>query len=235
MNSSKSVSTSVLNNPVWHSITQSHSQLGYRSEQAVTYHPQVCPFAGLEEASIEALDDLTRLIPDQGIAAVMTSAQSLPASASWKQLASYHLSQMIHTQHPAAAEHAFIDLTIADAANMIELVKLTEPGPFNARTIEFGGYLGIYEGEQLLAMAGERLHPQGWVEVSGVCTHLSARGQGLAAGLVNEVVVRAKNRGQQAFLNVLQGSPSEHTAIRVYEKLGFQFHQHMAIFALLKL
>ena len=122
-----------------------------------------------------------------------------------------------------------------DVPRMIELVRLTEPGPFDSRTIQFGNYLGIYDGDTLVAMAGERLRPMGWVEISGVCTHPTARGRGLAAALVKELVARARSRDEHAFLNVLKGSPSEQTAIGVYERLGFQFYQSMTIFALLKL
>ena len=39
----------------------------------------------------------------------------------------------------------------------------------------------------LIAMAGERLHPPGWTEISAVCTDADYRGQGLATRLVHAV------------------------------------------------
>lgn len=235
MNSSVEPSRHVLDNPVWFSITDHHTHLGEVAGQAVTYHPEVSPFAGLEKASESALNDLSDLIPENGIAAVMTSSAKLPATSLWRELASYHLSQMIHLEEQSAPDHEYVELSAADVPRMIELVRLTEPGPFDTRTIQFGTYLGIYQNNGLVAMAGERLRPTGWVEISGVCTHPTARGNGLAASLVKELLARAHSRGEQAFLNVLQGSPSEKTAIGVYERLGFQFYQSMTIFALLKL
>jgi predicted GNAT family acetyltransferase len=235
MNPSALPSRSVLDNPVWYSITGGHSHLGQIAGQAVTYHPEVSPFGGLEEPSEAALDDLATLIPDNGIAAVMTSSEGLPKTSQWKELATYHLSQMIHLDDQSAPNQEYVELSTADVPRMIELVRLTEPGPFDTRTIQFGTYLGIYSDDQLIAMAGERLRPMGWVEISGVCTHPTARGKGLAAALVKELVARVHGRGEHAFLNVLKGSPSEKTAIGVYERLGFQFHQPMTIYALLKL
>lgn len=37
----------------------------------------------------------------------------------------------------------------------LEPATLTRPGPFGLRTIELGGYFGCFEGQRLVAMAGE--------------------------------------------------------------------------------
>jgi predicted GNAT family acetyltransferase len=235
MNSNAAPSRDVLDNPVWYSITGDHTHLGQVSGRAVTYHQEVSPFGGLGEPTEAALHDLMNLVPNDGIAAVMTSSDSLPNTSMWKLLATYHLSQMICLEEQSAPAHEFVELSATDVPQMIKLVRLTEPGPFDTRTIQFGTYLGVYQNGQLMAMAGERLRPAGWIEISGVCTHPGARGKGLAAALVMELVARARNRGEFAFLNVLKGSPSEETAIGVYERLGFRFHQAMTIYALLKL
>ena len=227
-------SRQVLDNPVWHAISDGHAHLGLAKGQAVVYRPEVSPFAGLEQVSEESLNDLSSLVPNQGIAAVMTDSESLPKTSNWHELASYYVSQMIYVGEDTAPTYEHVELSFGDVPNMIDLVRLTEPGPFDARTIEFGTYLGVYQGDQLLAMAGERLRPTGWVEISGVCTHPSARSQGFAAALVKELVARAGTRHEQVFLNVLKGSPSESTALGVYERLGFQFHQTITIFALQK-
>lgn len=63
-----------------------------------------------------------------------------------------------------------------DVPEMLDLVARTRPGPFAARTVELGCYLGIRRGGALIAMAGERMHPAGWSEVSAVCTDPAFRG-----------------------------------------------------------
>jgi predicted GNAT family acetyltransferase len=67
-------------------------------------------------------------------------------------------------------------------------------------------------------MAGERLRPPGWTEISAVCTDPAFRGQGLAARLVNAVGAGIVERGERPLLHVLAIS---RPAIALYERLGF--------------
>ena len=70
---------------------------------------------------------------------------------------------------------------------MMALTALTKPGPFNKRTHELGGYLGIRREGKLVAMAGERLKVPGYTEVSAICTHPEHTGHGYARILTMEV------------------------------------------------
>jgi predicted GNAT family acetyltransferase len=105
---------------------------------------------------------------------------------------------------------------------MLELAEQTQPGPFAKRTIEFGGYIGVRDSGRLVAMAGERMRPAGFAEVSAVCTDPAARGRGLAASLVAEVCRQIRARGETPFLHVMVDSATETTARGVYERLGFR-------------
>lgn len=71
-------------------------------------------------------------------------------------------------------------------------------------------------------MAGERLHPPGWTEISGVCTDESVRGQGLASRLVLAVAHGIRERGETPFLHA---SASNTGAVRLYESLGFRLRR----------
>jgi len=102
---------------------------------------------------------------------------------------------------------------------MLDLIARTEPGPFLPRTIELGGYLGIRVNGELVAMAGRRINPPGWIEISAVCTAAEYRGRGYAARLVNAVVAGIRESGAEPFLHV---SAEKKDAIRLYEKLGFK-------------
>ncbi|WP_315899315.1 GNAT family N-acetyltransferase [Rhodococcus rhodochrous] len=102
---------------------------------------------------------------------------------------------------------------------MVELVERTRPGPFWPRTPQLGTYLGIRHHGVLVAMAGERLHPPGWTEISAVCTAPEARGQGYASCLVQALSSRISARSERAFLHVVRSNIS---AIRLYSDLGFR-------------
>jgi predicted GNAT family acetyltransferase len=67
-------------------------------------------------------------------------------------------------------------------------------------------------------MAGERMRLDAHVELSAICTHPSARGRGLAEGLMRRLMHDALQRGQQPFLHVL---PANAGAIALYRRLGF--------------
>ncbi|MBX7198124.1 MAG: GNAT family N-acetyltransferase [Rhodospirillaceae bacterium] len=71
---------------------------------------------------------------------------------------------------------------------------------------------------RLLAMAGERSRPEGFTEVSGICTRPDARGRGYARKLSAWVAHKIATRGETPFLH----SPTTNTnTIRLYESLGF--------------
>jgi ribosomal protein S18 acetylase RimI-like enzyme len=110
-----------------------------------------------------------------------------------------------------------IDLTATDVPEMLDLVARTTPGPFLTRTIELGGYVGIRRDGALVAMAGRRLHPRGWIEVSAVCTDPAHRGAGLARQVINAVIAGIHVEGARPFLHVLPSNP----AVKLYESIGF--------------
>lgn len=88
--------------------------------------------------------------------------------------------------------------------------------------------LGNTAGVQLVAMAGERLHPPGWTEISAVCTDGALRGQGLATRLVHAVAAGIRERGETPFLHAAADNTG---AIRLYEQLGFRLRRRVTFTA----
>jgi predicted GNAT family acetyltransferase len=128
--------------------------------------------------------------------------------------------QMLSQQPPAEVEtgESVLDLSAEDVPDMLELVRLTEPGPFLPRTIEMGHYIGIRKEGRLVAMAGERLYPSGYREISAVCTHPDHQRKGYAQLLVSRLARENWQHGVVPFLHV---SPGNTTAQRLYERLHF--------------
>jgi predicted GNAT family acetyltransferase len=110
---------------------------------------------------------------------------------------------------------------------MLALVTRTKPGPFGPRTIELGEYWGVRdESGALVAMAGERLFPAPYREISAVCTDEAYRGKGLAARLVRHLVARIEGRSETPMLHAASDNTS---AIRLYETLGFTHSRTFAV------
>jgi ribosomal protein S18 acetylase RimI-like enzyme len=129
--------------------------------------------------------------------------------------------QLTETPADVAARRPDVEalpLGAADAADMLDLVALARPGPFSPRTWELGGYVGVRHGGRLVAMAGQRFHPEGWCEISAVATHPDHRRQGLGEHLVRVVAAGIADRGETPFLHAA-GDNTE--AIRLYEAMGF--------------
>ena len=105
------------------------------------------------------------------------------------------------------------------AAQAVALARLTNPGPFGVRTPELGEYFGYFEGDRLVAMAGERMCAGDLHEVSGICTHPEYQGRGLARKLTLKLVHRQMRRGKTPFLHVMGHNT---TARALYAKMGFR-------------
>jgi predicted GNAT family acetyltransferase len=94
-----------------------------------------------------------------------------------------------------------------------------------------GTYLGIRHRGRLIALAGERLRPPGWTEISAVCTDPAHRGRGLATRLVRAVAAGIKERGERPFLHARADNA---TAIRLYQSIGFTLRRR-TVFSLVRL
>ncbi len=218
-----------LDNPVWHALTTRQAGLARRAPLAANYHNSVSPFAAVSDPGGDP-GALNSVVETDEVVLLAAQVAVTPAKATgWEPLAQIPVHQMVCPE-PVLGEAADVQrLGEHDAKAMVSLARLTEPGPFEIETHLLGNYFGVYEDADLVAMAGERFSMPGLVEVSGVCSHPSARGKGYAIKLVARLLADIAERGEIAFLHVREGSPSEMSAIYVYERLGFRHHQKMLV------
>jgi predicted GNAT family acetyltransferase len=134
--------------------------------------------------------------------------------------------QLVAQDLDATGDPEAVALGLADVPEMLELTGRTKPGPFVPRTVELGGYLGIRRAGRLVAMAGERMRPPGFAEISAVCTDEAWRGHGYAARLTRAVAAGIAARGETPFLHAAADNDN---AIRLYKSLGF-VHRRDVVF-----
>jgi ribosomal protein S18 acetylase RimI-like enzyme len=223
------VNDDVLDNAGWHSLVGAHAALAEGAGQARRYRPAVSVFHATGDQSAGAWTDLVPLASSDGVVVLFRVGGIAPPSG-WSQVGGGDGHQMVLTapladvptlgaQDPASGLPVTMrPLGDDDVDAMVSLVALTEPGPFRPRTIELGGYLGIFHGDALMAMAGQRLAPPGFREVSAVCTHPDARRRGYASIVTAAVARPILARGETPFLHV---AVTNTPAIPVYEQLGF--------------
>jgi len=210
--------THLLDNPVWAALTGPHRDLAETCGQAVRYPPDVSPFTAVpDDPDQAAWADLGRLVGPGGSALRIGAKPPWPAD--WTVEFSGVGVQLVATE--AFETRPFDEALLlgeADEDEMLDLTARTQPGPFLRRTHTMGSYLGVRREGRLVAMAGERLHPPGWTEISAVCTDPDFRGMGLGTRLVQAVGHGIRERGDQPMMHA---AASNTNAIRLYQALGF--------------
>lgn len=222
----------LLDNPILNALLTDHSSLALGEGPARRYPAAIGPLAGAPDQSPASYDALRHLAGSGGLIGLfLHDPPALPAG--WSLFRGGILTQMICREPNLDAAGALQEgmtlrrLSVADVPAMMELAKLTEPGPFRERTFELGNFYGIFAVERLLAMAGQRMRVPGFVEVSAVCTHPAARGRGYAGVVMRKVMRDIIDEGQTAFLHAFDDNP----AVRLYQKLGFTHRRsfHLAV------
>lgn len=218
-----------LDNPSWHALNTLQSNFAMTAEHAQRFHPEICvhgafPDSLAESPSAEAWASLASLGRDP---VSLFSLQPLMPPSGWKITRSVNLVEMVQDANDsrtseAETEHAakIIEISSADLPQMSSLYETTRPGrKLYPRLMELGGFVGIKQGDMLVAMACLRLNLPGYREISTVATLPGHTGRGYATALVGELARRSRNAGQQAFLTV---NTSNARAYAIYERLGFR-------------
>ena len=224
-----------LDNPLWTALTGPQAHLAERRGRAARFPVDVSPFAAVADGGdLGAADDGTAwadlaALAGSGGVAVVPDAPAQPPPG-WELVGAIPGVQMVGAGLAAAPDPEAVVLGPEDVPAMLDLVARTRPGPFLARTIVLGTYLGIRRGGALVAMAGERMRPPGWTEISAVCTDPAHRGHGLAGRLVRAVAVGIRERGDVPFLHAAADNVA---GIRLYERLGFT-HRRDILFGALR-
>jgi len=221
-----------LDRPVWASLSTHQASLSEGDELARRYAPDVNVFASARDESARGLAALAALVPP-GDRVYLLQVPDIVVPPGLVAARVARGVQMVAAQ-PVLAESpgdAVVPLGDADVPEMLALTRLTEPGPFMARTHTMGRFVGIRIGGRLAAMAGERMRFHGHTEVSGVCTHPDFRGRGLARRLSAAVAARIQARGERPFLHAWQTNVA---AIALYEALGFQLRAEVQVAVLVR-
>jgi len=208
----------LLDNIMWNCLSGPHTKFATGSGAVRRYAPGFSPIVGCENPQQPDFEALQRFCEPGD--SFYFDIWSGPAPAGWRIDKEAHMFKMVW-EAPIPGEDAApaaVRLRPEHYEQAVQLARLTNPGPFGIRTPELGEYFGFFEGDQLIAMAGERMCAGDLHEVSGICTHPDFQGRGLARKLTLKLVRRQMQRGKTSFLHVM----SHNTPARgLYGKMGF--------------
>ena len=220
-----------LDHPIWTALTTTQRALAEGDARARRYPTEVTPFADMPDLSAENFAALAALMSPADIAVLFTP-EAVKVPAEFKVVLAETGEQMIGTPIETPANGVdIVTLGVDDVPAMIELTELTKPGPFYARTHELGTFLGIRVDGQLVAMAGERMKPAHYTEMTAVCVHPSHRGRGYGQMLLSAVSRGIVLRGEIPFLHVFT---SNHSAIALYRRQGMEIRRRLHVTVLKK-
>ncbi|MGW0336738.1 GNAT family N-acetyltransferase [Streptomyces sp. NPDC003011] len=214
----------VLDHPARAALTGPHARFAERRGRVLRYPVDVTPWLALpDEPDADDWADVAALADAGGEVPLLGFQGQIPDG--WEFTFRMEGLQFVDDGLATAPDPEAVVLGPADVPEILGLVARTRPGPFLPRTIELGTYLGIRRDGALVALAGERLRPPGWTEISAVCTDPSVRGQGLATRLTLAVAHGIRERGEIPFLHTGAGNTD---AVRLYESLGFRLRRTTA-------
>jgi FR47-like protein len=221
----RAMAINVLDNPVWNALTGPHLGHAIGNGRARHYPRDMAPFSAIAEPTEAAYVDLAADLPANTEARLFRPGEE-PLPRGWAELDCFPMLQMVASGVSDGGDTVGSLLSPVDTTAMMDLVAATKPGPFGPRTPLLGRYLGIWHGDRLAAMAGERLRVPGHVELSAICVHPEARGKGYAAALTRQLMRLAFEGGEVPFLHV---RPDNAGAIALYKRLGFETHRELVV------
>jgi GNAT superfamily N-acetyltransferase len=211
----------LLDNIMWNCMAGPHARFAVGAGDVRRYAPGFSPIIGCRDPEKPDFATLERFCEpgDSFYVDIWSGA----APAGWQIEREARMFKMVWDAPTPAADAApdATRLRPEHAAQAVELATLTNPGPFGIRTPELGEYFGYFEGERLVAMAGERMCAGHLHEISGICTHPDFQGRGLARKLTLKLVHRQVQRGKIPFLHVIGHNMP---ARALYMKMGFRDH-----------
>jgi GNAT superfamily N-acetyltransferase len=216
----------LLDNITWHSLSGPHARFSSGTATARRYAPGFSPILGFADP---ARPDFEALAPYCAPGeSFYTDGWSGAPPRGWEIRVESTMFKMVWEGGAPAPDDVpeAVRLEPRHARQAVELAALTHPGPFALRTIELGEYFGVFEGERLIAMAGERMHAGSLREVSGVCTHPDFQGKGWARRLMAKLLARQLARGETPFLHVMSANA---IARGLYRRMGFAEYRESVV------
>ena len=213
-----------LRNPVWYSLEATHKKFLLAYDGVQFYQTDICSFGSFHDATktAKALNEHSKiatnffLVTEKDTPTIDTDYVVLEKKIDGCQM-------ILEKQVTVAITEDIILLTKEHIDDVYDLIWLVMPGFYQKRGFEMGKYFGIFKDEKLVALTGQRMQTDDFIEVSGVVTHPDYTRRGLAKQLVAHTTNEILKENKLPILHTNKGN----TAIPLYEKLGYKLTRDM--------
>ena len=219
-----------LDNPVWHSLNETHKNLSVEFGSINFYQPEYCPFGGfINYDKIDAgIDDYASLVDNFY---VVGDRPHFTENVHLKNEMICNQMLLLEPIEVVASEQITELKTANQRSELFKLVNLIQPGYFKNKTSYLGKYYGIYKNDKLAAVAGERMKMDRYTEVSAVVTHPKHARKGYAKQLIKHTTNQIFKEDKIPYLHVSELNVG---AIKLYEKLGFYTRKKISFWNLVR-
>ena len=218
-----------LDNPVWHSLSETHKSLAIDHGHIKFYHPDYCPFGGFTniENTSSYITEYSTLIENFFI---VGEGPQLPNFLKLKKEL-ICLQMILHNKIDTDITEEIITLSGKYDEELFQLVNLVQPGYFRRKTFMMGDYYGIFKNGNLVAVTGERMKMDTYTEISAVVTHPDHTRKGYAKQLIAHTTNKIFSQDKIPYLHVAESNSS---AINLYENLGFSTRRKISFWNIIK-
>jgi ribosomal protein S18 acetylase RimI-like enzyme len=201
-----------------------HARFAVRCGRVVRYEPALATFAALpDDPGPRDWHDAATLAGPGEVLYLVGQDVELPPG--WTEVSYAQGVQLVAPRPVARYDEDVRELGFRDVLELFALVEQTKPGPFLPRSMRYTSYFGIRDRGVLVAAAGLRMRPEGYAEVSTVCTLPEHRGKGLARRLVKHLSWLVTQQGLTPFLHA---KADQEAVLGLYGSLGFEFRTHLS-------
>ena len=213
-----------LKNPVWYSLNETHKKFAIEFDGVQFYNPTINNFGAFFDTNktTEALNKYAKLsekfffVSENQIPVFDTNKIVLEKKINGCQMVLGKLTEI-------EIKEKIVLLTKKHIDEVYDLIWLVMPGFYQKRGFEMGNFYGIFKDNKLIAISGQRMQTDDFIEVSSVVTHPDYTRRGLAKQLIYHTTKEILKENKLPILHTNKGNP----AIVLYEKLGYKITRDM--------
>jgi ribosomal protein S18 acetylase RimI-like enzyme len=213
-----------LKNPVWYSLLETHKKFLVTYNGVQFYHPDICVFGSFYDTAntSAALNEYGKTV-EKFFLVSQNETPKIDANTTVleKKVAGCQMVLDILTEIEMTEE--IVLLTEQHINEIYNLIWLAMPGFYRKRGFEMGKFFGIFKNEKLIAISGQRMQADDFIEVSSVVTHPEHTRKGYAKQLITHTTKEILKEHKLPILHTNKGN----TAIPLYEKIGYKITQDM--------